>query len=378
MKIQQLIFCGAAVLLLGNRVSADDLTGQWAGLAPDGLVFPSGSGKCNADVLLDLTNSGGVLSGSFRAIVQITTDGCLTQNYLSREVTTNQILPARVTGTVGVGTLSLNILMADFRNGVPLSLSAVVASGTFTADRLTTTGILMPRRTWNDANHNNVPDCDLLKPTANGECGAWSIAPPATPMTLVATFGPELIEGTTFVDSVTLSTGQNLICLDGSITGDVKADGGSLVLHNCAVDGNVQMSGSGTFLLGSTSIQGNVVVKNIPAGSAVNKVCDTTVRKALTFQGNGTTVQIGSTVAACPGNTIGGSVDVSGNTAITAIFNNVVGGDMQVDDNTAATQIFNNTITGKLECSGNVAQPMNSITGGGNTAKQKQGQCAAF
>ena len=103
MKIQHLIFCGAALLLLGNRVSADDLTGQWAGLAPDGLVFPSASGKCNADVLLDLTDNGGVLSGSFRAIVQIETDGCLTQNYLSREVTTNQILPTRLTGTVGVG-----------------------------------------------------------------------------------------------------------------------------------------------------------------------------------------------------------------------------------------------------------------------------------
>ena len=29
-------------------------------------------------------------------------------------------------------------------------------------------------RTWNDANRNYVPDCELANPVANGECGAWS------------------------------------------------------------------------------------------------------------------------------------------------------------------------------------------------------------
>ena len=378
MKIQRFILCGLGVLLLGSRVAASDLTGQWAGLAPDGLVFPSGSGKCNADVLLDLTESGSSLSGSFRAIAQITTGGCVTQNLSTRELATGQTFPSQLTGTTGVGTLSFNIIIANFINGVPVSFSAVVASGANNADRLTTTGTLTPRRTWFDTNHNNVPDCNLLMPTANGECGAWQNTV-ATSISLVATLGPQVIDGVTFDGNVTASTGQNLICLNGSITGNVTVRGGGLVLNHCAVGGDLQISGGGTFALGpSASIDGNLVVQSIPSGSTANQVCDTTVTNDVHFQNNGTPVQIGSTVAACPGNTVGGNLDVHNNTAVTAIDNNVVGGNLTDNNNTAATQIFNNVITGNLQCSGNVAQPLNSITGGGNTAKKKQGQCAAF
>jgi hypothetical protein len=278
-----------------------------------------------------------------------------------------------------VGTLSFNIIMATFHNGVPASFSAVVASGTFTADRLTTTGTFIPRRAWNDVNGNHVPDCNLLNPKANGECGTLSNAT-TTPITLTAPSGPVLVDGGIFTGDVTVSTGHNFICLSASITGNVTVQGGGLVLNNCAVGGNVQISGGGTFSLGpSTSIHGNMVVQQNPSGSTANQVCDTTVSNDLQFHDNGTTVQIGSTVAACLGNTIGNNLDVHNNTAVTAIDDNMVGGNLtDNNNNTAATQIFNNIITGNLQCSGNVAQPMNSITGGGNTAKQKQGQCASF
>jgi hypothetical protein len=97
MKIQRFILCGLGVLLLGSRAAAEqpgtqvtDLTGQWAGLAPDGLVFPSGSGLCGADLTLDLAENGGLLNGSVRAVAQIVTEGCLTQNLSSRELVTER------------------------------------------------------------------------------------------------------------------------------------------------------------------------------------------------------------------------------------------------------------------------------------------------
>jgi hypothetical protein len=61
-------------------------------------------------------------------------------------------------------------------------------SGTFTASRLTLSGqVLNVARTWNDANRNNVPDCDLASPFANGECGVLAnVALPPESVTLAA------------------------------------------------------------------------------------------------------------------------------------------------------------------------------------------------
>ena len=176
MKILRLILWSVSVLVLSSRASADDnLTGQWAGLAPDGVVFAPTSGLCSADVALDLTQAGASLGGVFSVIAQNRTGGCVVQNSLSGvEQVTGQVVPSRVTGTVGSGTVSFNVVIASFRNGVPVFFSAIVASGTFSATRLTATGTLIPRRAWADVNGNHVPDCNLLNPAPNGECGAWT------------------------------------------------------------------------------------------------------------------------------------------------------------------------------------------------------------
>src|SRR5690606_7839274 len=49
-------------------------------------------------------------------------------------------------------------------------------------------------RSWNDANGNFVPDCDLTVPAANGECGPTS---PSTFGTVVPqnTYDPDMLRG---------------------------------------------------------------------------------------------------------------------------------------------------------------------------------------
>ena len=52
---------------------------------------------------------------------------------------------------------------------------------------------------------------------------------------------------------------------------------------------------------------------------------------------------------------------------------NVVTGNLQLQQNTGSLLVFDNTVTGNLQCQNN-----SSISGMGNTAKQKQGQCTGF
>jgi hypothetical protein len=85
-------------------------------------------------------------------------------------------------------------------------------------------------------------------------------------------------------------------------------------------------------------------------------------------------VLIGSSAqAGCAGNTIDGNLTIQYNTAATTVNGNTVTGNLQDQNNTAPTRVFTNTVAHNLLC-----QQNSSITGGGNTAAQKQGQCIAF
>jgi lysophospholipase L1-like esterase len=179
--------------------------------------------------------------------------------------------------------------------------------------------------------------------------------------------------GGTFVGNLNVSNGQTCTFLGGGVTGNITQTGGNLILSGTTVGGNVQIQGGGAFSIGSfTKIVGNLQVQNLPASATQNHVCGTTVTGNLTYHNNGAPVEIGAATL-CPGNRIGGDLQVGNNTAAAGIVGNIVGGNLQVQNDAGATVVSSNNVVKNLQCSGNVA-----ISGNGNTATQKQGQCAAF
>jgi sugar lactone lactonase YvrE len=177
-----------------------------------------------------------------------------------------------------------------------------------------------------------------------------------------------------FQGNITVSAGQNCTFVNGGVTGNVTENGGNLTLTQSQVGGNVQIMG-GTFTIGpGSTVGGNLQIQNLPTGAGPNQVCGTTVNGNLQFQDSGTALLIGSTnPASCAGNNVGGDLQVQNNTAATTVAGNTVGGNLQDQNNTAPTQVFTNRVGNNLQCGGDT-----SITGGGNTAASKQGQCSTF
>ena len=169
-------------------------------------------------------------------------------------------------------------------------------------------------------------------------------------------------------------TGGTLVLENNSyVGGNLRESGGSLSISNSLVGSSLQVTGGGTFSVGpNVAIFGNLQIQGLPSGPGTNQVCETFVWGNLMFQNSGTGIQIGS-AGGCVGNFVVGNLLVQNNSGPSVIDSNIVVGNLNDQTNTGATQVFTNTINNNLQCSGNT-----SITGGGNKAHHKLGQCSTF
>jgi hypothetical protein len=337
--------------------------------------------------------------------------------------TTNASTMAVITAT-GACTISGNTVTMSSGTGTCNLLANWAADSNYSAasaTQSTTATRAVPTITWSapaTITLGTALSGTQLDATAN-VAGNFAYTPPAGTVLQAGTSTTDYTAATASVSitvndngNLTISTGQSYTFTNGKINGNVTMTGGTLVLNNSSVGGNIQMSGGSlaltnnstvkgnlqitggsTFSIGPGQINGNLQIQNIPAGTAQNQICGMTINGSVQFQNNGTAVLIGS--PSCPGNTVGGNLQVSNNSAATQIYGDTVSGNLQVTNNTAATQVddnkvignlqvqnnnnsaavFSNTVKSNLQCSGN----NNSLfTGGGNTAAQKQGQCASF
>jgi hypothetical protein len=176
----------------------------------------------------------------------------------------------------------------------------------------------------------------------------------------------------TFKGSILVTSGQSCIFVGGGVTGNVVEAGGNLVLNNAIVSGNITVTG-GTFSIGPpVTIKGNLAILALPKSPVQTHVCGAVIGGGLQVVGNATPVLIGTT-SGCSGNNVSGDLVVSANLAATSIDNNIIGGSLADLANLQPTQVFSNHVKGILSCTANPA-----ITGGGNTATKKTGQCAGF
>jgi len=177
----------------------------------------------------------------------------------------------------------------------------------------------------------------------------------------------------TFVGDLNVASGQTCMFVGGVVTGNIMQTGGNLVLSGTTVGGNVQVQGGGTFSIdGFARIVGNLQIQNLPASPAQNQVCGLSVSGNLTYQNSNAPVEIGAATM-CPGNTVGGDLQVGNNAGAVGITGNIVFGNLQVQNDTGSTMVSGNNVVKNLQCSGNT-----TISSSGNTASQKQGQCATF
>jgi beta-glucosidase len=157
--------------------------------------------------------------------------------------------------------------------------------------------------------------------------------------------------------TVTIPASNDVTCADQQLSavmvrGDVTVPEGSWCdLIDTSVAGSLRVNGTGVRVAGST-INGNLDIANVrdaadPLSAGSDVVCDTTVRGDVVLRGSARSAPWN--FGLCGGNTISGSVTLTGNAAAGSSFSgNTIGGDLVCRGNSAVT-VNGNTVRGRSE-----------------------------
>lgn len=153
--------------------------------------------------------------------------------------------------------------------------------------------------------------------------------------------------GATTVDNLLVPQGSSCTLQGTRVEGTIKVQrGATLSASGVRVKGNVQSEGFRNVTLSGSSVVGSVQLKNGLAGG---------LGRVLTTQVNG-------------------DVQYESNRARMVARSNTILANLQVVQNTGGVVLTDNRISQNMQCKENVPPP----TGGGNTAGDKEDQCAAL
>jgi hypothetical protein len=344
-------------------------------------------------------------------------------------VSTNASTGAMITGTGGCSANGAKVTMTS--GTVACSLTAVwAADGDYNAAKLTQTTAAQKVPLSVSAKNVTITFGQPIPPltasyggfvgTDNQSVlsGSPSLTTTATPFSMPATYTitaalgtlasanysfPTFNNGTLTIDASGAVPPSGTACngayQGGTFSGNINVAPNQVCeIDGGVVNGNVMSTGGVVILLSGTTVTGNVNISGTatgPGATLPQQVCGATVNGNLQIQNDSSAITVGGTnckATAVGGNlqvqsdsgavsitstSVDGSLMVQGNTSTVLLSGNTVSGNLQVQDNTDAatnaTQVLNNQVAKNLLCSGNT-----SITGQGNTAKSKQGQCATF
>jgi hypothetical protein len=220
-------------------------------------------------------------------------------------------------------------------------------------------------------------------PSGQDETAQIVVLASANPTANTASVTSTTADSDTSNNSSTISTTVSPSCtatLSGPKTGTILVESGQfLCLTNANLTGSVIVHPGGALTSTNSTISGSVNTD----GAVFVTLCGSTIRGAVIVENSTQLARVGDDDSGCAGNSIGGSLTVTGNQGGAEVFGNTIGGSVSVKNNLgaspladAAPEVEGNTVIGPISCLGNTPPPVDD--GLVNRAAAKLGQCAGL